>query len=133
MPFAYFGDRSGVETRKIADDCMRINRHVDLTIDHTFLSTDDTLRFLAGNDINVFLYHSSNQGLSSALDYALSVKRPIAITNDSMFKHIYLPQIDVGNRSLLEIKNSGTEHLKDFYDKWNPDNFHLEMDSIFNE
>lgn len=133
MPFAFFGDRLGRETRKVADACRELNTNpkVTLNIDHTFLSNDDTLRFLAKNDINAFLYKSSNQGLSSVIDYALSVRRPIAITNDSMFKHVYKPQLDIDNFSLLELKDTGTTHLEEYYDKWNPDKFSEEMDKIY--
>lgn len=133
MPFAYFGDRYGTETRKIADECRRLNTNpnIQLNIDHTFLSNEDTLKFLAGNDLNVFLYQSSNQGLSSVIDYALSVKRPIAITNDSMFKHIYSPQLDIDKFSLLELKYKGIQYVQEFYDKWNPINFSKEMDKIY--
>lgn len=131
MPFAYFGDRYGNETRKIADQCrqLNINSNIELNIDHTFLSNEDTLRFLAGNDLNVFMYQSQNQGLSSVIDYALSVKRPIAITNDSMFKHIYKPELDVNNRSLKKLVI--TDYPQEFYDKWNPNNFSKEMDKIY--
>ncbi len=133
MPFAYFGDRWGKETKKVAEECRRLNTNpgVRLNVDHTFLSNEDTLKFLAGNDINVFLYKSSNQGLSSVIDYALSVRRPIVITNDSMFKHVYKPEIDVENFSLLEMIDRGTEPLEEFYDKWNPDKFSGEMDKIY--
>lgn len=133
MPFAFFGDRYGNETRKVADACRNLNTNpgVTLNIDHKFLSNDSTLRFLAKNDINVFLYKSSNQGLSSVIDYALSVKRPIAITNDSMFKHIYKPELDIDNFSLLEIKERGTAPLQEYYDKWNPDKFCGEMDKVY--
>lgn len=135
MPFAYFGDREGVETRRIAEACHKLNTNpnVQLNIDHTFLSDDDTLKFLASNDLNAFLYASQNQGLSSVIDYALSVKRPIAITNDSMFKHIYKSEMSVYNFSLQEIINNGIEPLNEYYNKWKPINFSKEMDKLFDD
>jgi hypothetical protein len=133
MPFAYYGDRDGTETRKIAAECHKYNTNpgVTLNINHEFLSNEDTLEFLSKNDINVFLYSSENQGLSSVIDYALSVKRPITITNDSMFKHIYKKQIDVDETPLIEIVRNGINPLKEFYNKWNPENFSIEMDKIY--
>lgn len=133
MPFAYFGDREGVETRKIAEACRALNTNpnVTLNIDHSFLSDEDTLKFLAGNDINVFLYSSSNQGLSSVIDYALSVKRPIIINDDSMFKHIIKREICINYNSIENILELGTKPLEEFYERWNPDNFSKEMDKIY--
>jgi hypothetical protein len=133
MPFAYFGDRHGIETRKIANECRKLNRNpkIQLNIDHTFLSNDAILKFLAGNDINVFLYRSSNQGLSSVVDYALSVKRPVGITQDSMFKHIYKQEICTDFDSINNILDRGIQPLEEFYDRWNPQNFSVEMDKIY--
>lgn len=133
MPFAYFGDRFGVETKKVAEACRKLNTNPNITlnIDHSFLSNDDTLKFLAKNDINAFLYKASNQGLSSVIDYALSVKRPITITNDSMFKHVYKPQLDIDNFSLFELKDMGTRYLEEYYSKWSPLQFAEEMDKIY--
>lgn len=133
MPFAYFGDRYGTETRKIADACRKANANsnIVLNISHEFLSTEDTLKFLAGNTINIFLYKSQNQGLSSVIDYALSARRPIAIRNDSMFKHIYKPSIDAENFSLLEIASAGSGYVEELYNRWNPADFAGEMDKIY--
>jgi hypothetical protein len=135
MPFAFFGDRLGKETRKIADKCRELNTKpgINLEIDHKFLSNERTLEFLAGNDINVFMYHAANQGLSSVIDYALSVKRPIAITNDTMFKHVYKEGIDAEKHSLSDIINKGTKPLQEFYDKWNPERFYEDVERILNE
>jgi len=135
MPFAYFGDRDGTETLKIADKCRELNTNpnVILNISHAFQTNEDTLRFLAGNDINVFLYKSQNQGLSSVIDYAISVKRPIAISYDSMFKHIYKPEICVDSNSISNIINNGTRALEEFYSNWNPEIFSDRMDEILND
>lgn len=132
MPFAYFGDRFGVETRKIAEACRKLNTNpkITLNIDHTFLSNEETLKFLARNDINLFLYKSSNQGLSSVIDYALSVKRPLGITNDSMFKHMYKDDICIDKHSIRELIEGGTKPLEEFYNKWNPSKFSIEMDKV---
>ena len=135
MSFAYFGDQFGVETRKIAEACRKFNTNpgIELNIDHSFLSNDDTLKFLAANDLNVFLYNSVNQGLSSVVDYALSVKRPIAISNDSMFKHFFKEEICSDYHSLKSILDAGTQPLQEFYDRWNPEDFSARMDELLHE
>jgi hypothetical protein len=135
MSFAYFGDQFGVETRKIADACRKFNTNpgIELNIDHSFLSNDDILKFLASNDLNVFLYYSTNQGLSSVVDYALSVKRPIAISNDSMFKHLFKEEICSDYHSLKSILDAGIKPLQEFYDRWNPEDFSTRMDELLHE
>jgi hypothetical protein len=135
MPWAYFGDPKGTETRKIATSCREHNKKpgITLNINHDFLLNEEVLNFLAGNDINLFLYHSCNQGLSSVIDYALSVKRPIGITNDSMFKHILKDDILVEKHSIKDLLQQGTKPLEEFYEKWDPKKFSERMDTIFYE
>jgi hypothetical protein len=133
MPNAFFGDERGKETRKIADKCRELNRKsgIKLNITHNFKSDNETLEFLAGNDINIFMYSAANQGLSSATDYALSVRRPIGITNNSMFKHIYKDEISIEKHSIRELIDDETKHLEEFYVRWNPEKFFEEMDKAY--
>jgi hypothetical protein len=132
MPFAYFGDRLGKETIKIAQKCRELNKKpgITLNIDHTFLSNAGTLEFLAKNDLNLFMYRAVNQGLSSAIDYAISVDRPFGITSDSMFKHVYTEEVDANTNTIMKLIGN-TRSRSNLYNRWNPDNFYLEMDKIY--
>ena len=143
MSYAYFGDAQGVETRKIAAMCRELNKNpnIELNITHKLMSNKQVLDFLAKNDINVFLYAALNEGLSSVLDYALSVKVPIAISKDMMFRHIDKPEILV-DRTLTETIKYGTidkvlergiAPLQEFYTKWNPKNFIKELDEVIKQ
>ena len=135
MPFAYFGDRLGVETRKIADMCKELDIYpgLELNITHSFKTDEETLDFLGKNDINVFLYRASSEGLSSVTDYALSVDRPLAITDDMMFRHLVNDKILVGNNTLKEIMDRGTEPIQHLIDAWSTESFVKEFDSLFTE
>jgi hypothetical protein len=133
MPYAYFGDKDGIETRKIAEYCHTLNTYPDIKINisHDFRSDDAVLEFLAGNDLNIFLYVSSCQGLSSVIDYALSVKRPIAVRDDPMFKHMYNDNVALEKKSVKEILENGIAPLQEFYDRWNPNNYAKEVDKLY--
>jgi hypothetical protein len=67
------------------------------------------------------------------VDYALSVKRPIAISNDSMFKHFFKEEICSDYHSLKSILDAGIEPLHEFYDRWNPEDFSSRMDELLHE
>ncbi len=98
---------------------------------HDLLSNDEVLDFLAKNDLNVFLYMAQSEGLSSVTDYALSVNRPIAITNNMMFRHFANENIVVGeNNSLVDILNRGTAPLEKYYKMWAVDRFVEELDNV---
>lgn len=95
---------------------------VKLEITHDFMDEDQLLTFLSTNDINMFLYDngSTQRGCSSVIDYALNVNRPIAISNDSMFRHIYDDRICAYKRPIRDIMNDPTvmDHLRSIAEKW---------------
>ena len=133
MTDPYFGDRSGKTKDIIKDMCVKLNTNQGITLNITdnFMSDSDMLDFLAKNDINVFLYKGSSEGLSSVVDYALSVKRPIALSNNDMFKHVYKEEIDLSLHPLDEILGNGTKPLEEYYNKWSTRSFKGEFDAIF--
>jgi hypothetical protein len=68
--------------------------NVKLEITHRFFSDSELLDFLAQNTLNVFMYDpfelcAMRGGISSAVDQAISVKRPIAITNNLLLRHLF--------------------------------------------
>jgi hypothetical protein len=133
MPFAFYGDEHGVEAKKIAAKCVEVNTNPDiqLNLTHEFINDLEMLDFLAKNDINVFLYGANHPGLSSVIDYALSVNRPLAITNSAMFRHIIKDEILVEKNSLVEILDRGIAPLEEFYDRWSTDKFVEALDALF--
>lgn len=133
LPYSYFGDPTGKQTEEVINECKRLNvdSKTKLNINTDFLEDDELLEFLAGNDMNVFLYTENGEGISSVIDYALSVKRPIAISNCQMFRHIIKNNIIVEKNSLNEILKNGTKPLEGFYESWSIENFRKQMKRIF--
>ena len=131
----YFGDNYGYHVGNMIFACRKNNKNpkVKLNITTDFLNADDLLTFLAGNDINVFNYaNDDNPGYSAALDYALSVKRPIAVTNATLLRVIANKDTILGDRNTIkDILSKGTEPLEYYYSKWSVDNFKREMENEF--
>jgi len=125
IPFATFGDSEGNMARTEADKVRKVieksgNTGIKLEVNHNFMKHNDVLHFLRGNDINVFLYDKhETRSLSSTIDYALSVKKPIAISNSAMFRHIQsaTPSICVDDLTLPQIIVNGIEPLQPFYEQ----------------
>ncbi len=103
------------------------NQNITLKITTEFISDEDLLDFLAGNDLNIFFYqkYTTYNGISSSIDYALSVKRPIAICKSNMFSHIWnsSPSICVEDTTLVDIMNNGFHPLESYYNQWSHENF----------
>jgi hypothetical protein len=95
IPCAHFGG-DPTEIQKICDECFRYNTKPGIIIKiHTrFVSENELLLFLRSNTMNIFLYDNLHgRGISSTIDYALSVRRPLGISDSFMFRHIYSDEI----------------------------------------
>jgi Methyltransferase domain len=123
IPFADFGDNEGKKAMAIAQNCRSLVRKsgIRLEISHDFLEKKDLLDFLARNTINVFLYNDKQgRGLSSAIDNALAVQRPICVSESTMFRHVLelLPNISSDKNTLAGIISSGFEPFHSLVAAW---------------
>jgi hypothetical protein len=120
----------------IEKECLDKITHdnIKLNVTRNFLSDKEMLDFLYQNDLNIFFYenYSFYNGISSSVDYALSVKKPIAICKSNMFSHIWdvEPSICVEDNSLLSIINNGFAPLEEKYNSWTNDKFLNILESI---
>jgi hypothetical protein len=131
----YFGDTPDNKIADIIGRCYlsNTNPNIKLNITTNFMDDNDLLKFLAGNDLNLFMYNPAQQnpGISSAIDYALSVRRPIAISHNMMFRHIMSDEILIEKNFLKDIISRGIMPLEKFYSLWSIDNFTSEMERLF--
>ena len=106
-------------------DLVRPHPNIELKLYSQYLNQDCLLEWLSENDINVFTYgQSSSNGVSSSIDYALSVKKPIAVNRNPMFRHLFdvNPSIFVEDNSVLNIKNYGISPLQKVYETHSNEN-----------
>jgi SAM-dependent methyltransferase len=135
IPFASFGDATGDKARAIGDKCRALIHKPGITLDlrHDFMSVEQLLDFLAGNSLNAFLYEQQHgRGVSSVIDHALAVKRPIAISRSSMFRHLHgtRPPITVEQARLSQILAAGFAPLARYAEEWTEDNLRWDYERI---
>lgn len=114
------------------------NSNVTLNITTKFIdSTDEMIVKLNNNDINVYLYDNQTKRntVSSILDFSLSARKPVAISNSSMFAHAHHAKDIVVNLAELQkpagslqnwipaILDKGMLPLEGFYNDWAPSKF----------
>lgn len=122
MPFAHYGDGDGNRAKQMAAFCrlFTTNPDIQLEIDHDFWTMDRLLHWLSENDLNCYVRDTERTwlGVSSALDAALAVRKPIAINKCDGFRHLFncQPSICVEDRNLRDILASGIEPLKPLYE-----------------
>ncbi|MFA6417350.1 MAG: methyltransferase domain-containing protein [Patescibacteria group bacterium] len=135
IPLADFGDESGAKAKQIEDNCRQLitKPGIKLEITHEFFEDEQVFDFLAANSINVFLYKDTGvRGISSVTDYALAVNRPIAVSKNSMFRHILNlnPSICIGDNSLKTIIKNGATVLNETRENWSEENIIWDYERI---
>jgi SAM-dependent methyltransferase len=106
---------------------------IEVVVTHDFLSRRQLLDFLASNTLNAFFYNPGKDlGISSTIEHALAVQRPIAITKCEMFRHVtsISPSICIEDASLKQIIENGVAPLVPFYNEWSEPNFILDYERI---
>lgn len=123
------------DIQAIKNDCLRYitSPNINLNMTHDFMSDKQMLDFLYSNNLNIFLYQNFPQynGISSTIDYALSVKKPIAICRSNMFSHIsdVRPSILIEENSLSNIIDNGFV-LEERANSWTNDKFIMNIEKI---
>ena len=114
------GDFAAFDCKDVAHRCQEliVKRGIKLIVTHEFLEKNQLLDFLAQNTLNAFFYEKGEgRGISSAVENALAVRRPIAITRSNMFRHVLtgLAEPPICVEAIEEAEMSWTEKL---YLRW---------------
>ncbi len=130
IPFNYYGDKDGKLALAVAEKCRRLAKPgIRVEITHDYKTTEQLVDWLSGNSVNCYLYDSfPATAISSAIDYALAARRPIAVSDSNMFRHILklCPGVRLSARSLKEIIRDGFAPLEPIRQDWCED--HLKED-----
>jgi len=106
---------------------------IRLEIDHEFWDQGRLFEFLASNTLNAFFYDTHKRfGISSAVEHALAVQRPLAINMCGMFRHMHgiKEQICIEHTTLRSIVDRGIAPLVPFYNQWDEAHFIMDYERI---
>ena len=130
----FYSSNNIEEIKKECLDILSVSTNIKLNISTNFITDDEILDFLYKNDLNIFLYENYQfyNGISSTIDYALSVRKPLAICRSNMFSHIYDvdPSICIENNSLSQIIKNGFGPLQEKYDSCTHNKFINTLEKI---
>jgi hypothetical protein len=107
---------------------------IRLSISHDFVTKEQLLDFLAGNTLNAFFYDvNKHRGISSTIEHALAVDRPLAITRCGMFRHVtsVRPSICIEDSTLKQIISNGTSPVARLREEWTDTRFLARLEEIF--
>jgi len=120
IPIAHF-DPNPNTVNNMRNKCITANKKpgIILMIIHAFFSTEDILRFLKSNTMNIFLYDKMHgRGISSTIDYAISVKTPLGISDSYMFRNIYSDEICLYKNTIDYCLKNSVDYCSTFLKKY---------------
>jgi len=133
IPDAFFDPNRENTANWMETLCIQVNSkpNIKLMISHEFFTTEDILKFLQLNTMNIFLYDDMfGRGVSSTIDYALSVKRPLGISNSYMFRNIYSDKICLYKVSIEQCIKTSFEYCSKFLQEYSHENLIKKIDEI---
>ncbi|TFG64484.1 MAG: methyltransferase domain-containing protein [Nitrospirales bacterium] len=136
IPFNDIIDPDGTQlAQKVAARCRKriFKPGIELNIKHDFLTKQKLLEELGRHTANAFFYQTQdNRGISSAVEFALAVQRPVAITKCVMFRHLWevSPSICIEDSSFRTIIQNGIAPLAPFVEAWNEESFIHALEKI---
>ena len=130
---AFYYHESSVQEE--VNRCLSIPRKagIILRINIHFMTNEELLCFLNKNTMNIFLYSQmggSINCISSVIDIALGVKKPIGISDSDMFRNIYNDSICVYKRPIKDILNNSVEYCDFYREKYSHENVISKFKSI---
>jgi hypothetical protein len=132
IPMAHFGG-SMAAINEMVQGCYSVPRKpgIQLMITHEFFTNTELLQFLHSNTMNIFLYKLCNdRSISSTIDYALSARKPLGISDSHMFRHIYSDAICVYKRGIPDILQDSLETCRPFLEKYSNENMRAKFREI---
>lgn len=125
IPFSYYGTRENIQHilddvyKQITKPCIKIE------VSHDFLTDEEIVKWLSENTVNCYFNdYLDGAGIASSPDYAISARRPIAITKSHQFRNMWnlSPSIIIGENTLKQIIENGTKPLEPLYEKYSHKN-----------
>jgi hypothetical protein len=133
IPTADFCNSSNENNKNLSSKCLSLNIKpgIKLLISHAFFSNEEILKFLSLNTMNIFLYDKlDGRGISSAIDYAISVKKPIGISDSYMFRNIYSDEICLYKTSIVNCLNNSVNYCNKYLEKYSNENLRNKFKNI---
>ena len=135
---SFFCDIDGRLSNNVINRCQMLmeGSSNELMITTEFYENEDILKFLNDNTVNLFLYDDMpGRGLSSVIDYAVSVDTPLIVNNSTMFRHLlsHKPNMSIDNTNIQTIIENGNNDVLFFRKEWNNSKLKDKFLNILNE
>lgn len=89
IPHGTYTDPSHQYAIELASQCKSIaKKGIEVKVTHDFMSKEELIYWCSENTLNCFLYDRNMPGLAATTDQAITSERPLAVSDNSTFRHI---------------------------------------------
>lgn len=109
---------------------------IKIEVTEGWMTDQETVNWLSQNTVNCYFYdYLDGSGLSSSIDYALSARRPIAVTRSHQMRHCWnlTPSILVEETTLRNIISNELTPLEPFYNNYTDKQVFADFSRMFNK
>lgn len=118
----------------LIEQCKKLaKKNVEIIYTIEKFSEYDLIKWLNGNDINIYFYeHFDAVGVSGSTDRALSARKPIGVNTSNFFRHIISDDINIEKTPIKEIVAKGLTPIEKYYTMWNINTLLKQYDGLVN-
>ena len=107
-----------------------IKKGIDLELTHHYFSKKELVKWCGENTLNVFLYTRNQPGLSATTDQAIISGSPMAVSENTTFRHIHEYLTPYPARSLKQAIELSLPELAEMRRDWTPINFSRKFEAV---
>ena len=97
---------------------------LEVRLSHEFFSVPGLIRWLAGHHLNAFFFEYCNmRGISSSIDQGVAARRPIAINECFMFRHVGGRLGWYPHKSIRQSYEENGPIVEEIFKEWSQENF----------
>lgn len=106
---------------------------IEVVFSRDYMDKNELIRWCGQNTLNCFLYNRNQPGLSATTDQAISSGRPLAVSMDETFRHIYSRIKPYPLRSLKESIALSQPEVLQLQQDWQPLKFTLQFEKVLGD
>lgn len=104
---------------------------IEVEITDDFMDKQELIKWCSKNTINCFLYERNSPGLAATVDQAISSGRPLALSDNQTFRHVFQYLDPYPKCSLKEAIRSHPAIIKLIQKDWSQESFAQKFDEMF--
>lgn len=108
-------------------------KEIEVVITHNYMSKSELMEWCTQNTLNCFLYTENMPGISAITDEAISSGRPLAISDNEIFRHIHPYIKPYPYQSLKECIVSSQPQVMQMQKNWSCQNFATKFEKILED